>query len=127
MYEDLIKDIKFNADDLIPAIVQDHKDKQVLMVAYMNKEALAETLDTGFMCYWSRSRKQMWRKGESSGHRQKLVEAFIDCDKDTLLFTVEQDIAACHEGYRSCFYRKIEDGKLKVIAEKVFDKEKVYK
>ena len=127
MFDELINEIKFNADGLIPAIVQDHKDNQVLMLAYMNKESLIETIETGYMCYWSRSRKEIWRKGESSGHRQKVIDAFIDCDNDTLLFAVDQKVAACHEGYRSCFYRKIKGAKLEVIAEKIFDKEKVYK
>ena len=127
MHNDLIKEIKFDKNGLAPVIVQDHKNNQVLMLAYKNKEALIETLSTGFMCYWSRSRKEFWRKGESSGHRQKVVDAFIDCDNDTLLFTVDQKVAACHEGYRSCFFRKIKDGKLEVIAKKIFDKEKVYK
>jgi phosphoribosyl-AMP cyclohydrolase/phosphoribosyl-ATP pyrophosphohydrolase/phosphoribosyl-AMP cyclohydrolase len=99
--------IAYNADGLVPAIVQDHATKQVLMMAWMNADTLAETLDTGRTVFWSRSRQERWRKGDTSGERQWVREAFYDCDGDTLLFVVDQDGAgACHTGNRSCFFRK---------------------
>jgi len=110
--------------DLVPAIVQDARSGEVLMLAYMNQEALAKTLETGKAHYWSRSRKKLWLKGETSGHFQKVVEARIDCDQDAILLKVEQEGGACHMGYRSCFYRDI-DGK--VVGEKVFDPDEVYR
>lgn len=108
---------------LIQAIAQDHMTKEVLMCAFMNKEALQKTIDTGIAHYWSRSRGKLWKKGESSGHLQLVKEIFIDCDMDAVLLMVEQKGGACHTGYRSCFYRNI-DGKIK--GEKVFDPEQVY-
>lgn len=98
--------VTFNADGLVPVIAQDAVSGDVLMMAWMNRETLAETLKTGQVTYWSRSRKAVWRKGESSGHVQRLVEAFVDCDGDTLLLKVDQTGPACHTGARSCFYRK---------------------
>lgn len=94
---------------LIPAIVQDAKTKEVLMMAYMNEESLQKTLKTSLATYWSRSRNELWTKGETSGHYQHVKDIFIDCDEDTILLLVEQDGAACHTGNRSCFYRKLED------------------
>ena len=102
----ILDSIKFDANGLIPAIAQDAKSKRVLMVAYMNRETLEETLATGTMVYYSRSRKKRWRKGDTSGHFQTVREARIDCDGDALLFLVDQTGAACHEGYFSCFFRK---------------------
>jgi phosphoribosyl-AMP cyclohydrolase len=110
--------------DLVPAVVQDVKTGEVLMLAYMNQEALAKTLETGKAHYWSRSRKKLWLKGESSGHFQRVVEARIDCDQDAILLKVEQEGGACHMGYRSCFYRDLEG---KVMGEKVFDPDEVYR
>lgn len=110
-------------DTLIPAIAQDWKTGEVLMLAYMNDEAMARTLETGKAHYWSRSRKRLWLKGESSGHFQLVREVRIDCDQDAVLLLVEQVGGACHTGYRSCFYRTI-DGK--VVGEKVFLPEDVY-
>lgn len=110
-------------DRLIPAIAQDWKTGEVLMLAYMNDEALARTRETGKAHYWSRSRKKLWLKGESSGHFQLVREIRIDCDEDAILLMIEQEGGACHTGYRSCFYRTI-DGK--VVGEKVFDPEDVY-
>jgi phosphoribosyl-AMP cyclohydrolase len=110
--------------DLVPAIVQDARSGEVLMLAYMNQEALAKTLETGKAHYWSRSRKKLWLKGETSGHFQRVVEARIDCDQDAILLKVEQEGGACHMGYRSCFYRDL-DGK--VVGEKVFDPDEVYR
>ena len=110
--------------DLVPAIVQDAESGEVLMLAYMNREALAKTLETGKAHYWSRSRGKLWLKGESSGHFQKVVEARIDCDQDAILLKVIQEGGACHMGYRSCFYRDL-DGE--VVGEKVFDPDEVYR
>lgn len=100
----VIDAIPWNQDGLITAIAQDIKSKDVLMLAWVNREALLETLNTGQICYWSRSRQCLWRKGESSGHRQKLVEARLDCDGDSILFLVEQSGAACHTDRPNCFY-----------------------
>ncbi|MCK5540521.1 MAG: phosphoribosyl-AMP cyclohydrolase [Deltaproteobacteria bacterium] len=116
-------------DGLITAIAQDYQTNEVLMLAFMNPEAWEETVKTGRACYYSRSRKRLWRKGEESGNVQIIKEIFIDCDRDAVVMKVEQiGGAACHVGYNSCFYTKIEsDGSEKIIkAEKVFDPEKVY-
>ncbi|MDL1956204.1 MAG: phosphoribosyl-AMP cyclohydrolase [Candidatus Desulfofervidus auxilii] len=112
---------------IIPAIVQDYKTNEVLMLAFMNEEAWERTLETGLAHYYSRTRKCLWQKGKSSGHIQKVKEIYVDCDKDTVLLKVEQIGAACHTGYRSCFYRKLEGNDLKIVAEKVFEPEEVYK
>lgn len=106
----ILQQITFDAQGLIPAIAQDQDSGQVLMMAWMNKEALEETLRTGLVCYWSRSRGKLWRKGESSGQQQRLVELRIDCDGDTILMKVDQKGVACHTGRRSCFYRLAKDG-----------------
>lgn len=118
--------VTFDEEGLIPAIVQDAATDQVLMMAYMTVETLRETLDTGRMVYWSRSRQERWRKGETSGHTQTVEAVRIDCDGDTLLFKVQQKGGACHTGYRSCFYRRVEAGHLVADGEKVFDPEEVY-
>ena len=113
---------------MIPAIAQDAKTGEVLMLAYMNEEAFNETLKTGKAVYFSRSRNKLWRKGEESGHFQIVRELFIDCDADTVLVKVEQiGGAACHEGFSSCFFRKLNDGKTEVIGSRIFDPSKVYK
>ena len=113
---------------LLPAIAQDWKTGDVLMLAYINEEAWNETLKTGNATYWTRSRQKLWRKGEESGNVQKVKEIYVDCDEDTVIFKVEQiGGAACHEGYRSCFFRKYENGELVVVGERVFDPAKVYK
>jgi phosphoribosyl-AMP cyclohydrolase len=113
---------------LIPAIAQDAKTGEVLMLAYMNEDAFNETLKTGKAVYFSRSRNKLWRKGEESGHFQIVRELFIDCDADTVLVKVEQiGGAACHEGFSSCFFRKLIDGKTEVIGSRIFDPSKVYK
>lgn len=96
--------LKFNADGLVPAIAQQHDSGEVLMMAWMNRDSVGETLRTGRVCYFSRSRNALWRKGETSGQQQKLVEFLIDCDGDTILLKVAQDGVACHTGRRSCFY-----------------------
>jgi phosphoribosyl-AMP cyclohydrolase len=116
------------SDGLLPAIAQDADTGEVLMLAYMNPESYAETLATGRAVYYSRSRNKLWRKGEESGHVQEVREVFVDCDADTVLLKVKQvGGAACHEGYASCFFRRVEGDGLAVIAEKVFDPKAVYK
>ena len=120
----------FEKSELIPAIAQDAATGDVLMMAYMNKDAYEETLKTGRVCYYSRSRQKLWRKGEESGNVQELKEIFFDCDADTLLVKVNQiGGAACHEGYRSCFFRKIDPntGTTEIVQERVFDPSEVYK
>lgn len=112
---------------LLPAIVQDARSGEVLMLAYMSHESYAETLATGRAVYYSRSRKKLWRKGDQSGHVQKVRAVYVDCDLDTILLEVEQVGAACHEGYKSCFYRQVTPEGLKVVAQRVFDPEEVYK
>lgn len=120
-------DFSKSEDGLIPAIVQDYKTNEVLMLAYINKLAWEKTLETGKAHYWSRSRAQLWLKGESSGHIQKIHEILVDCDDDTVVYKVEQlGGAACHTGHRSCFYRVVDGEKLTVQGEPVFDPEKVY-
>jgi phosphoribosyl-AMP cyclohydrolase len=115
-------------NDLIPVITQDAVTKEVLMLAYMNRQAWEATLQTGKATYWSRSRNSLWIKGETSGHVQLVREIFIDCDDDTILLLVEQlGGAACHTGYKSCFYRKIVDGNYVVVGEKIFNPKDVYK
>ena len=117
------------SDGLLPAIAQDVETNEVLMLAYMNREAYDETLNTGRVCYYSRSRQKLWRKGEESGNIQEVKEVFFDCDADTLLVKVNQiGGAACHEGYRSCFFRQItlSTGEVNTVGERVFDPAKVY-
>jgi len=113
---------------LVPAVVQDDETGEVLMLAFMNREAWTATLETGNATYYSRSRNKLWVKGESSGNVQKVREIRIDCDDDTVLLKVKQiGGAACHTGYKSCFFRKVENGELKTIGEKIFDPKEVYK
>ena len=115
-------------DGLLPVIAQDDVTGDVLMMAYMNEEAYDETLKTGRAVYYSRSRNKLWRKGEESGNVQMVKAIFIDCDKDTLLIRVEQiGGAACHEGYKSCFFRQIAPDDVKIIGDRVFDPKEVYK
>ena len=120
----------FSKNDLIPVIAQDAASGEVLMLAYMNLDAYTETLRTGRVCYYSRSRQRLWRKGEESGNVQRLKQLFYDCDADTLLVKVEQvGGAACHEGYRSCFFREInpQTGDVQIVGERLFDPAEVYK
>src|SRR5882762_7197600 len=113
---------------LVPAVAQDADTGEVLMLAWMNREAYEETLRTGRACYFSRSRGRLWRKGEESGNVQEVRQILIDCDADTILLKVHQiGGAACHEGYASCFFRRLENGEVKVIAERLFDPKAVYK
>ena len=123
----LMDEVKFSENGLVTAVAQDWQTSEVLMVAYMNADTLRQTLETGTMTYWSRSRKKVWVKGESSGHTQAVKEVRIDCDGDVLLFKVEQKGgAACHTGHRSCFYRTFEDGRLVTTGTPVFDPGAVY-
>ncbi len=115
------------AGGLIPAIAQDVDTGEVLMMAWINREAFDETVRTRRAVYFSRSRNRLWRKGEESGNVQEVVGIYIDCDADTVLLKVRQvGGAACHEGYKSCFFRKVEDGSLKVVSERLFDPKNVY-
>lgn len=115
----LLDIVKFDTNGLVTAIAQDTVTGRVLMVAYMNRETLKETLETGKMVYYSRSRKKRWLKGETSGHFQAVREVYVDCDGDSLLFKVDQTCAACHEGYFSCFFRKRKDGTWEISEKKV--------
>ncbi len=120
----MIDELKYDSSGLIPAIVQDARTGEVLMMAYMNKKALQMTIETGYTHFWSRSRQKYWKKGETSGHVQEVREILVDCDRDTLLIKVVQHgPGACHTGHRSCFYRDIEG---KEVSEKVFSEEEVY-
>jgi phosphoribosyl-AMP cyclohydrolase len=113
---------------LIPAIVQDMDTGEVLMLAYMNEESWEETLRTGKATFWSRSRSELWIKGNTSGHVQLVKEVLVDCDDDTVLLKVEQlGGAACHTGYRSCFFKRVEKGGVQIVGEQVFDPKEVYK
>lgn len=115
-------------DGLVPAIVQDAETKEVLMMAYMNSESWKATLQTGKATYWSRSRQKLWLKGEESGHFQLIKDIFIDCDNDTILLQVKQlGGAACHTGYKSCFYRKLNGEDFVAVGEKIFNPKEVYK
>ena len=117
--------LKWDEKGLMPAVVQDANSKDVLMVAYMNNEALDLTIKTKKAHFYSRSRQKLWLKGESSGHTQDVKEVRIDCDNDTILLLVDQKVAACHTGYFSCFYRAWADG-WNIVGKKVFDEKDVY-
>ena len=119
-------DFSRSIQGLLPAIAQDAKTREVLMFAWMNEEAYQETIKTGFATYFSRSRNKLWRKGEESGHRQKVTELRIDCDADCILMMVEQTGAACHEGYASCFFRSEKDGHFSVNQDRLVDPATVY-
>lgn len=124
----ILSEIKFDRDGLVAAIIQDETNNQVLMLGYMNADAITATFNTGRVCFWSRSRQKLWIKGETSGHTQHVKSIAVDCDGDALLIKVEQKVAACHAGYRSCFFREVSpDGEsTRVVGEKVFDAESVY-
>lgn len=122
-----IDKLKFNSHGLISAVIQDSKTNEVLMSAYMNKEAVEKTSSTGKAHFYSRSRKKLWLKGETSGNIQTVKDIYVDCDKDCLLIKVDQKTAACHNGYESCFYRKLNNGKIEIVGKKIFDPDKVYK
>ena len=121
---------KFDDNGLIPTIAQDSRTGQILMVAYMNRQALDATIETGYATYFSRSRRELWKKGQESGHFQKVEQILVDCDQDCLILKVTVDAGQCHVGYQSCFYRALKknaDKKLEFIAEKVYDPKKIYK
>jgi phosphoribosyl-AMP cyclohydrolase len=124
-----LEKLKFDANGLIPAIIQDAASHQVLMMAWMNRDSLQKTVETGKTHFFSRSRNKLWLKGESSGHVQHVKAVRTDCDKDCLLIEVEQVGAACHDGYYSCFYNEYASGgeNWKIVGEKVFEPEAVYK
>ncbi len=123
---DLLANVAFDRDGLIVAVAQQHDTGEVLMVAWMNRAAIERTLETGEVHYWSRSRVKLWRKGETSGQTQHLVELRVDCDGDTLLLLVDQKGVACHTGRRSCFFRAVRDGRLQTIAEVAVDPKTLY-
>ena len=126
--EKFITDIKYDERGLIPAIIQDYQNDQVLMLAYMNQQAFEATLSTGKATYYSRSRQTLWVKGETSGNVQLVKEIRIDCDDDTILLKVEQlGRAACHTGHRSCFHKKVENDSILITGEPLFDPKEVYK
>ena len=123
-----IAEIKFDSNGLVPAIIEEAKSGEVLMMAWMSREAVEKTLATKRAHFYSRSRRKLWLKGESSGHFQKVKRLALDCDGDTLLVSVEQKGGACHAGYRSCFYRKLSPAKQwKAAGRRIFDPDKVYK
>ena len=124
----LLSTLKYDRDGLVAAVIQDHTNNEILMVGYMNAEAIQETLTSGRVCFWSRSRQKLWIKGETSGHTQTVMSVAVDCDGDALLIKVDQKVAACHVGYRSCFFREVSpDGEsTRVVGEKVFEKDAVY-
>ena len=121
-----IDTLKYDANGLVPAIVQDAQNGQVLMLAYMNRESLRRTVETGLCTYWSRSRQQFWVKGETSGHVQRVKRILVDCDADAVLIQVEQVGVACHTGHRSCFFREAEGSMLAEIEPVLVDPESVY-
>jgi phosphoribosyl-AMP cyclohydrolase len=122
----LMEDVRFDRDGLVPAIAQANGTNEVLMVAWMTREAVIETLTTGRVCYWSRSRSKLWRKGEESGQVQFLIDFRLDCDGDTILLLVEQTGVACHTGRRSCFYRRAQNDGWQEIAAPLVDPEELY-
>jgi|TARA_B100000315_G_C14190074_1_gene412922 phosphoribosyl-AMP cyclohydrolase len=124
--EQVLEAIQFDADGLVPAIAQQFDTGEVLMMAWMNRQAVAETLATGFVHYWSRSRNALWRKGETSGQVQALKDFRWDCDNDTVLVLVEQTGVACHTGRRSCFFNAVRDGKATVVADAEVDPKTLY-
>ncbi|MBI4373469.1 MAG: phosphoribosyl-AMP cyclohydrolase [Deltaproteobacteria bacterium] len=121
-----IDELKFDENGLITAVMQDYRNNEVLMVAHMNREAVEITLKGPYVAFWSRSRKKIWIKGEESGHTQEVKEVFFDCDADTLLIKVDQKVATCHEGYRTDFFRKIENGEVRIVGKKIFEPKEVY-
>ena len=123
-----LDDIRWDANGLVPVIAQEHQTGRILMFAWMNRESLALTVAEGYAVYWSRSRGKLWRKGEESGHRQKVTGLFLDCDEDVILLKVEQEGGiACHTGRESCFYRSLIDGQWKIVQPVLKDPETIYK
>lgn len=126
LVSEIISLIKFNEFGLVPAIAQQHDTKEVLMMAWMNAESIIESIKTGKVCYWSRSRKKLWCKGETSGHFQELINFRIDCDGDTILILVNQTGVACHTGRRTCFFSDIDKSGIKIIHDVVVNPEGLY-
>lgn len=124
--KDILSEVRFDAAGLVLAIAQQHDTGEVLMAAWMNADALTETIETGRVCYWSRSRAKLWRKGETSGQAQALKELRLDCDGDSILLLVDQTGVACHTGRRTCFFRAVRGGKLVTIAEVEVDPKELY-
>ena len=124
--QDFLDSVAFDSNGLVPAIAQQHDTGEVLMMAWMNRAAIAETLQTGRVCYWSRSRASLWRKGETSGQVQRLIELRVDCDNDCLLVLVDQTGVACHTGRRSCFFTAVRGGARTVIADVQIAPDKLY-
>ncbi len=126
--KEFVEQLDFSkADGLVVVIVQDWQSSEILMCGFANQEAIINSLTTGYAHYFSRSRNALWKKGQTSGHVQEIKEIFIDCDGDAVLFKVEQKVATCHEGYRSCFYRKLNaNGALDIIGERIFNPADVY-
>jgi len=122
----LLDSLKFDEKGLIPTIVQDADNHEVLMFAFMNRESVEQTLKTGLATYYSRSRQKLWVKGESSGHTQVVKAVYFDCDHDCLLIQIEQKVAACHTGFRSCFFNKIENNQVITVGTKHFEEKEVY-
>ena len=125
-YNKIIDTIKFNDKGLVPAIAQDSETKQVLMMAWMNADALKETLETNRMCYYSRSRDKLWRKGETSGQTQTIKEIMIDCDSDSILAIVDQKGVACHTGRKSCFYKSVDNDNISINQEVIVPPKELY-
>lgn len=120
--EEFLDGLKYDSNGLIPGVVQDNDNGDVLMVAYMNRDAIKQTLTSGRACFWSRSRQKFWIKGETSGNIQKVKHVYVDCDKDCFVIKVDQTGAACHKGYRTCFFREVDaEGNETIIAEKLTD------
>ncbi len=124
--EKIIETVKFNDDGLVPAIVQDSKTNEVLMMAWMNADALRESINNNRMYYFSRSRNRLWKKGETSGQTQKIIELRLDCDNDTILAIVEQEGVACHTGRKSCFFKTIDNDNIKINQDIVTPPEELY-
>ncbi len=125
--DETLKALTFTADGLVPAIAQQHDSGEILMMAWMNADSVRETLETGRVCYWSRSRGKLWRKGESSGQQQRLVSFLVDCDGDTILLKVDQDGVACHTGRRNCFFNEVRADGLAINAPVLIDPDALYK
>ena len=125
-FAEVLDAIVFDGEGLVPAVAQQHDTGELLMVAWMDRDAVVETLASGRVCYWSRSRGKLWRKGERSGQIQALVELRLDCDGDTLMLLVDQTGVACHTGRRSCFFRAVRQGRLETIAEVEIDPATLY-
>lgn len=122
-----LDEVAWNSDGLVPAIAQQHDSGKILMVAWMNPEALRLTAEEGYAVYWSRSRQRLWRKGEESGHRQKVLGMFLDCDADVILLKIEQQGGiACHTGRESCFYRQLRDGEWQTVDAVLKDPASIY-